>query len=57
VISPLEAVGGELQSFGIPEAAGIDELRFLLATDTVLHEKVMSSIRMFGKHVIPKLKR
>ena len=28
-----------------------------MATETVPHEKVMSSIEMFGKHVIPKLKR
>jgi hypothetical protein len=28
-----------------------------MATETIPHEKVMSSIEMFGKHVIPELKR
>ena len=35
----------------------MDELQFLMATESVPHEKVMSSIEMFGKHVIPELKR
>ena len=26
-----------------------------MATETIPHEKVMSSIEMFGKHVIPNL--
>src|SRR5207247_6546326 len=46
-----------LRSIAIHEAAGVDELQFLMATETVPHEQVMSSIEMFGKHVIPKLKR
>ena len=46
-----------LRSIGIHEEAGVDVLQFLMATETVPHEKVMSSIEMFGKHVIPKLKR
>jgi len=33
------------------------ELQFLMATETVPHDKVMSSIEMFGKYVIPRLKR
>ena len=28
-----------------------------MATETVPHDKVMSSIEMFGKHVIPELKK
>jgi hypothetical protein len=35
----------------------VDELQFLMATETVPHDTVMSSIEMFGKHVIPELKR
>jgi hypothetical protein len=35
----------------------VDELQFLMATETVGHDKVMSSIEMFGKHVIPHLRR
>ena len=46
-----------LRSIAIHEEAGVDELQFLMATETVPHEKVMSSIEMFGKHVIPKLKK
>jgi alkanesulfonate monooxygenase SsuD/methylene tetrahydromethanopterin reductase-like flavin-dependent oxidoreductase (luciferase family) len=46
-----------LRSIAIHEAAGVDELQFLMATETVPHEKVMSSIEMFGKHVIPYLRK
>ena len=46
-----------LRSIAIHEEAGVDELQFLMATETVPHEQVMSSIDMFGQHVIPKLKR
>jgi hypothetical protein len=35
----------------------VDELQFLMATESVPHEQVLSSIRMFGEHVIPALKR
>ncbi len=45
-----------LRSIAIHEAAGVDELQFLMATETVPHEQVLSSIRMFGEHVIPALK-
>ena len=46
-----------LESIAIHEEAGVDELQFLMATETVPHDKVMTSIEMFGKHVIPELKR
>ena len=39
------------------EATGVDQLQFLMATDTIPHEKVMKSIEMFGKHVIPEFKK
>jgi alkanesulfonate monooxygenase SsuD/methylene tetrahydromethanopterin reductase-like flavin-dependent oxidoreductase (luciferase family) len=45
-----------LRGIAIHEAAGVDELQFLMATETIPHEQVMSSIAMFGKHVIPALK-
>ena len=35
---------------------GVDQLQFLMATETIPHEKVMKSIEMFGKHVIPEFK-
>ena len=46
-----------LGAIAIHEEAGVDELQFLMATETVPHDKVMSSIEMFGKHVIPELKK
>jgi hypothetical protein len=46
-----------LKSIAIHETAGVDELQFLMATETVPHDKVMSSIEMFGKYVIPELKK
>jgi alkanesulfonate monooxygenase SsuD/methylene tetrahydromethanopterin reductase-like flavin-dependent oxidoreductase (luciferase family) len=46
-----------LASIAIHEAAGVDELQFLMATETVPHDKVMSSIEMFGTHVIPELRK
>src|SRR5215813_11782356 len=46
-----------LRSIAIHEAAGVDELQFLMATESVPHDQVMSSIEMFGKHVIPELKK
>jgi hypothetical protein len=45
-----------LRGIAIHEAAGVDELQFRMATETVPHEKVMSSIEQFGKHVIPALR-
>jgi hypothetical protein len=46
-----------LRSIAIHEEAGVDELQFLMATESVPHETVMDSIEMFGKHVIPKLNK
>jgi len=46
-----------LRSIAIHEVAGVDELQFLMATETVLHDKVTSSIELFGTHVIPELKK
>ena len=38
------------------QATGVDELQFLMATETVDHKTVMKSIEMFGKHVIPEFR-
>ena len=38
------------------EATGVDELQFLMATETIDHATVMKSIEMFGKHVIPEFR-
>ena len=39
------------------EAAGVDQLQFIMATETIGHKDVMKSIEMFGKHVIPAFKK
>ncbi len=41
----------------IHEASGVDQLQFLMATETVGHKDVMKSIEMFGKQVIPAFKK
>ncbi len=46
-----------LGAIAIHEEAGVEPLQFLMATESVPHDTVMSSIEMFGKHVIPELKK
>ena len=38
------------------QATGVDELQFLMATETVDHATVMKSIEMCGRHVIPEFR-
>ena len=38
------------------EATGVDQVQFLMATETIDHANVMKSIELFGKHVIPAFK-
>ena len=45
-----------IQAAKLHEATGVDQLQFLMATETVEHAKVMESIEMFGKHVLPAFK-
>ena len=45
-----------IQAAKLHEAPGVDQLQFLMATETVGHAKVMESIEMFGKHVLPAFK-
>ncbi|HAI07920.1 MAG TPA: hypothetical protein DCM17_01210, partial [Dehalococcoidia bacterium] len=45
-----------IESLKLHEATGVDQMQFLMATETVGHEEVMKSIEMFGKHVIPAFK-
>jgi alkanesulfonate monooxygenase SsuD/methylene tetrahydromethanopterin reductase-like flavin-dependent oxidoreductase (luciferase family) len=45
-----------LKAIRVHEAVGVDQLQFLMATETIPHEKVMKSIELFGKHVIPTLR-
>lgn len=46
-----------LQAIRIHESIGVDQLQFLMATETIPHDKVMSSIELFGKYVIPELQK
>jgi alkanesulfonate monooxygenase SsuD/methylene tetrahydromethanopterin reductase-like flavin-dependent oxidoreductase (luciferase family) len=46
-----------LKAINIHAAMGVDQLQLLMATETIPHEKVMSSIELFGKYVIPELKK
>ena len=38
------------------EAIGIDQMMIMMQTESVPHEKVMESIELFGKYVIPEFK-
>jgi len=44
-----------LKAIRVHESIGVDQLQFLMATETIPHEKVMKSIELFGKYVIPEL--
>jgi alkanesulfonate monooxygenase SsuD/methylene tetrahydromethanopterin reductase-like flavin-dependent oxidoreductase (luciferase family) len=35
------------------EEAGVDQVILITQTETIAHERALSSIEMFGKHVIP----
>jgi hypothetical protein len=35
------------------EEAGVDQVILITQTETIPHERALSSIEMFGKHVIP----
>ena len=38
------------------EEAGVDQLMIMIQTETIPHEKVMKSIELLGKHVLPVFK-
>ena len=46
-----------IEAVKLHEATGVDQIQFLMATETVGHADVMKSIEMFGKHVIPAFKK
>ena len=39
------------------EAIGIDQMMIMMQTETIPHDKVMKSIELFGKYVIPEFKK
>ena len=46
-----------IKSAKLHQESGVDQLQFLMATETIGHENVMKSIELFGKHVIPQFKK
>ncbi len=38
------------------EEIGVDQVMMIMQTETIPHEKVMSSIELFGKEVFPKIR-
>ena len=46
-----------IEAIKVHEATGVDQIQFLMATETVGHKEVMESIEMFGKHVIPAFRK
>ena len=46
-----------IKAVKVHEATGVDQIQFLLATESIGHRDVMKSIEMFGKHVIPAFKK
>ena len=55
------AIGGDPEScikgIKLHEDAGCDQLMIMMQTETIPHEKVMKSIELFGKYVIPEFKK
>ena len=45
-----------IKAVKLHQAAGVDQLQFLVATETIPHEKAMKSIEMFAKYVIPEFR-
>ena len=41
----------------VHEQTGVDQIQFLMATETITHDKMMKSIEMFGKYVIPEFRK
>ena len=54
-------IGGDPESclkvLTLHEAAGCDQMMIMIQTDTILHEKVMQSIALLGRCVIPACKK
>ena len=46
-----------IDAIKIHESTGVDQIQFLMATETIDHAHVMKSIELFGKHVIPGFRK
>ena len=54
-------IGGDpescIKALKLHEEAGCDQMMIMIQTETIPHEKVMKSIELFGKYVIPEFKK
>ena len=54
-------IGGDpescIKAIQMYEEIGVDQVMMIMQTETIPHEKVMSSIEMFGKHVFPAFRQ
>ena len=39
------------------EASGVDQMMVMMQTETIPHEQVMESIRLWGEYIIPEFKK
>ena len=53
----VKIVHDELVAMLGDEATGIDQLIIMMQTETIPHEKVMKSIDLFGRYVIPEFNK
>lgn len=54
-------IGGDpescIKALKLHEAAGCDQMMIMMQTETIPHDKVMKSLELFGKYVIPEFKK
>ncbi len=54
-------IGGDpescIKAIQMYEDIGVDQVMMIMQTETIPHEKVMSSIEMFGKHILPNYRQ
>ena len=54
-------IGGDpescIKALKLHEAAGCDQMMIMMQTEAIPHEKVMKSLELFGKNVIPEFKK
>ncbi|HBJ30211.1 MAG TPA: LLM class flavin-dependent oxidoreductase, partial [Dehalococcoidia bacterium] len=53
-------IGGDpescIKAIRLYEDIGVDQVMMIMQTETIPHEKVMSSIELFGKEVFPVIR-
>ena len=54
-------IGGDpdscIKALKLHEEAGCDQMMIMMQTESIPHEKVMKSIEMFGKYVLPEFQK